>query len=193
MGRHCSENQGLRPSTGYLEVKGDPQVNGGGGWALVAWPSDAPRVGLSRFYPNYPCLCFHSFLRSSFDFSLWAHSGVPGPPRPRLIARTPLALTPRLLGHRHEVAVGNVPQVLRSLGESQGIGRDGSCMGTQGPSTCFLPQEGVCSDDGDFLGESGEEGQRAGHLGSWGEREEAGGQERADTQVPLPLSASTAL
>lgn len=56
-----------------------------------------------------------------------------------------MALTPSLLGHGQEVAVGNLLQVLRSLAESQGIGRDGSCMSTQGPNTCLLPQEQVCS------------------------------------------------
>lgn len=86
-----------------------------------------------------------------------------------------MALTPGLLGHGHEVAVGNIPQVLRSLGESQGIGRDGSSVGTQGPNTCFLPQEGVRSDDGGFLGESGEEGQESWTLGFLGRKGESWG------------------
>lgn len=73
---------------------------------------------------------------------------VPSPPLgcvpalPRGHTQRPEAqLTACLLGHGHEVVVGHVPQVLGGLAQCQCIGRDGGCVGTQEPSTCFRPQK----------------------------------------------------
>ena len=57
----------------------------------------------------------------------------------------PGPLTTDVLGHGHQVVVGSSPQVLRGLGQRQGVGRDGGGVGTQEPRGCFRPQEGVCS------------------------------------------------
>lgn len=71
-----------------------------------------------------------------------------------MLCQGALALTPRFLSHGHQVVVGNIPQVLRSLGQRQGVGCDGGCVGTQEPSTCLLPQERVCLGNGGFLEDS---------------------------------------
>lgn len=86
-----------------------------------------------------------SFLLGGFAqlFPLGTLTGPEVPKAPGSMPGPHLTLTTCLLGHGHEVVVGNIPQVLRGLGQHQRVGRDGGCMDTQEPSTCFRPQECV--------------------------------------------------
>lgn len=49
--------------------------------------------------------------------------------------------------------MSDIPQVLGGLGQRQGVGCDGGCVGAQEPGARLLPQERVCLGDGGFLGE----------------------------------------
>ena len=97
--------------------------------------------------PDFPITPAYALIPSeglhSFRFSLWTCSGISSSPKPQDHCQDPL--TTDVLGHGHQVVVGSSPQVLRGLGQRQGVGRDGGGVGTQEPRGCFRPQEGVCS------------------------------------------------
>ena len=94
--------------------------------------------------PDFPITPAYALIPSeglhSFRFSLWTCSGVSSSPKPQVHP-----LTTDVLDHGHEVVVGSSPQVLRGLGQRQGVGRDGGGMGAQETRGCFRAQEGVCS------------------------------------------------
>ena len=108
----CLEKWGLSPSTAYL---GERRPTGERWRILVIWPFDAaPLVS-----PDFPVTLASALIPSKglhlFHFSLWTHSGVSSSPKPQVHCQDPL--TTNVLGHGHEVVVGNTPQVLGSLGQ----------------------------------------------------------------------------
>lgn len=96
----------------------------------------------------------------------------PKGPKSLVLCQGALALTPCFLSHGHQAVVGNILQILRGLGQRQGIGCDGGCVCTQEPSTCLLPQERVRLRDGGFLEQS-----RGLSLCAWAPRARTAGQE----------------
>ena len=69
--------------------------------------------------PDFPVTPASALIPSesphSFRFSLWTHSGVSSSPKTQ--AHCQDTLTTNVLGHGHEVVVGNTPQVFRGLSE----------------------------------------------------------------------------